>query len=185
MSAKNLKHPNMTRRTRHTVVALAGLAWLAGSGPLSAQAGEGQVSLPMGTEAPDAALQDLDGNDVQLLDYADGKPTLIEFWASWCEQCEALQPEIDQVQADFGEQVNVVAVVVAVAQSLRRVRRYAETHGAEYPYLWDASGDAVRAYSATTTSIVVILDAEGKVAYTGVGPDQDLVGAVRGLLSGE
>ncbi|WP_420442364.1 TlpA family protein disulfide reductase [Candidatus Palauibacter sp.] len=152
---------------------------------MSGQAGAGQVSLATGTAGPDAALEDLDGNAVQLLDYAAGKPTLIEFWAAWCEQCEALQPEIDEVVADFGEQVNVVAVAVAVAQSLRRVRRHAESHGAEYPYLWDSEGEAVRAYSATTTSIVVILDAEGKVAYTGVGPDQDLVGAVTGILSAQ
>ncbi len=160
------------------IVALVALA-----GPLSGQAGAGQVSLATGTAGPDAALEDLDGNAVQLLDYAAGKPTLIEFWAAWCEQCEGLQPEIDEVVADYGEQVNVVAVAVAVAQSLRRVRRHAEAHGAGYPYLWDAEGEAVRAYSATTTSIVVILDAEGKVAYTGVGPDQDLVGAVTGILS--
>ncbi|WP_419162473.1 TlpA family protein disulfide reductase [Candidatus Palauibacter sp.] len=168
-----------------TVLAMAGIAWAAVAGPLNAQSGVGQVSLPAGTEGPDAALQDLDGNDVQLLDYAGDKPTLIEFWASWCEQCEGLQPQIDQVQADFGDRVNVVAVAVAVAQSLRRVKRHAEAHGAEYPYLWDASGAAVRAYSATTTSIVVILDADGKVAYTGVGPDQDLVGAVGEILSAE
>ena len=175
------------RRTRHTFVALAALAWsvvwAAPGGPLHAQAGEGQVSLPNGTQAPDAALEDLEGNEVRLLDYARGKPTLIEFWASWCEQCEALQPEIDRVQADFGDRVNVVAVAVAVAQSLRRVRRHAEAHASGYPFLWDAEGEAVRAYSATTTSIVVILDAEGKVAYTGVGPDQDLVGAATKILA--
>lgn len=153
------------------------------AGALSGQAGAGQVSLAAGTQGPDATLEDLDGNVVQLLDYAAGKPTLIEFWAAWCEQCEGLQPEIDRVQADFGDRVNVVAVAVAVAQSLRRVRRHAEAHAAEYPYLWDADGAAVRAYSATTTSIVVILDGEGRVAYTGVGPDQDLVGAVTGILS--
>ena len=164
------------------LAAIAGAALLS-AGPLQAQAGAGQVSLAAGTQGPDATLQDLDGNEIQLLDYAAGKPTLIEFWAAWCEQCEGLQPEIDRVQADFGDRVNVVAVAVAVAQSLRRVRRHAEAHGAEYPYLWDADGAAVRAYSATTTSIVVILDAEGKVAYTGVGPDQDLVGAVTGILS--
>ena len=158
-------------------------AVLLSADPLQAQAGAGQVSLAAGTQGPDATLQDLDGNEIQLLDYAAGKPTLIEFWAAWCEQCEGLQPEIDRVQADFGDRVNVVAVAVAVAQSLRRVRRHAEAHAAEYPYLWDADGAAVRAYSATTTSIVVILDAEGKVAYTGVGPDQDLVGAVTGILS--
>lgn len=185
MSSKSLKQSYPSRRARRIFMTLAGLAWLAAAGPLHAQAGEGQVSLPMGTQAPDAALQDLEGNDVQLLDFADGKPTLIEFWASWCEQCEALQPEIDEVVADYGEQVNVVAVAVAVAQSLRRVKRHAEAHGAGYPYLWDADGAAVRAYSATTTSIVVILDAEGKVAYTGVGPDQDLIGAVTGILSAQ
>ncbi len=164
---------------------LAALAALAPAAPLHAQAGAGQVSLAHGTQGPDATLQDLDGNEVRLLDDADGKPALFEFWAAWCEQCEGLQPEIDRVQADFGDRVNVVAVAVAVAQSLRRVRRHAEAHGAGYPYLWDADGEAVRAYSATTTSIVVILDAEGKVAYTGVGPDQDLVGAVTGILSAE
>ena len=177
---------SIERRTRHTFVALAGLAWSAtwaAGAPLHAQAGEGQVSLPTGTQAPDAALQDLEGNEVRLLDYARGKPTLIEFWASWCEQCEVLQPEIDRVQADFGDRVNVVAVAVAVAQSLRRVRRHAEAHASGYPFLWDADGEAVRAYSATTTSIVVILDAEGKVAYTGVGPDQDLVGAATKILA--
>jgi TATA-box binding protein (TBP) (component of TFIID and TFIIIB) len=33
-----------------------------------------------------------------------------------------------------------------------------------------------------TTSIVVLLDADGKVAYTGVGMQQDLIGAVEELL---
>ncbi len=148
------------------------------------QAGEGQVSLPLGTQGPGAALQDLDENDVDLLDYASGKPTLIEFWASWCELCEALQPQIDEIQASYGDQVNVVAVAVAVAQSLRRVRRHVDEHGAAYPYLWDSDGHAVRAYAATTTSIVVILDAEGRVAYTGVGAEQDLLGAIREILTG-
>ena len=171
------------RRIALSAIVVSVSASISLAGPLSGQAGAGQVSLAAGTPGPDAALEDLDGNVVQLLDYAAGKPTLIEFWAAWCEQCEGLQPEIDRVQADFGDRVNVVAVAVAVAQSLRRVRRHAEAHGAEYPYLWDADGAAVRAYSATTTSIVVILDAEGKVAYTGVGPDQDLVGAVTGILS--
>ncbi len=164
-----------------TAVAASAAALASFSGAAVAQAGVGQVSLAVGAPGPEATLQDLDGNEVRLLDYADGKPLLIEFWASWCEQCEALQPEIDEVQASFGDRVNIVAVAVAVAQSLRRVRRHAGAHDVAYPYLWDAGGEAVRAYAATTTSIVVILDGEGTVAYTGVGPDQDLVGAVSRL----
>ena len=140
------------------------------------------VSLPIGTPAPAVTVEDLDGNEVDLLALVDGKPALLEFWATWCEQCEALQPEIDRVQAMYGDEVSVVAVAVAVAQSVRRVQRHVADAGHDYPFLYDAGGAAVRAYKAPTTSVVVLLDAEGKVAYTGVGPDQDLVGAVERVL---
>jgi thiol-disulfide isomerase/thioredoxin len=141
------------------------------------------VGLPLGTQAPPAQLEDLDGNTVQLLDYVpEGKPALLEFWATWCELCEALQPQMDRIQADHGDDINVVAVAVAVAQSVRRVRRNLEDHDPGYPHLWDGKGEAVRAYHAPTTSVVVILDADGKVVYTGSGADQDLVGEVGKVL---
>lgn len=153
--------------------------------PISARGqagGEVSVSLPFGVQGPGAAVEDLDGNNVDLIDYVKGKPALIEFWATWCELCEALQPQLDEIQLKYGERMNVVAVAVGVAQSVRRVRRHLEEHDPGYPYLWDARGAAVRAYNATTTSIVVMLDGDGKVVYTGVGASQDLTGEVRRLL---
>ncbi len=159
-----------------------GAALLIAPSPLSAQAGEGEVGPPLGTVAPGAMVEDLEGNPVQLLDYVAGKPTLLEFWASWCENCEALQPQLDEIHARYPDRINVVAVAVAVAQSQRRVRRHVEEHAPGYPYLWDARGEAVRAYEALTTSVVVLVDGDGKVAYTGVGSGQDLVGAVARLF---
>jgi len=155
--------------------------------PLSARAqagGEGGVSLPIGTVAPTAALEDLEGNAVDLASFVPaGKPAIIEFWATWCELCEALQPQLDRIQATHGDRVSIVAVAVGVAQTVRRIQRHLEDHDPGYPYLFDARGAAVRAYNATTTSIVVMLDAEGKVAYTGVGAQQNLTAAVERLLS--
>lgn len=72
--------------TRHRVVrvgmllALAALAVM--SPPLAAQSGG--VSLALGTPAPAAELEDLDGNAVFLMDYIEpGKPAVFEFWATW------------------------------------------------------------------------------------------------------
>lgn len=143
------------------------------------------VGPAVGTQAPAAALEDLDGNAVQLLSYAPrGKPALIEFWASWCEQCEALQPQLDRIRARHGDELSMVAVAVAVSQSVRRVKRHLDEHDPGYPYLWDARGEAVRAYNALTTAVVVLLDAQGKVAYAGVGSDQKLEAEVAKLLGG-
>ncbi len=152
--------------------------------PLGANAQtHGGVSLALGAEGPTADLEDLEGNPVRLLDYVEeGKPAVIEFWATWCELCEALQPQLDQIQMRHGNEVNVVAVAVGVSQSVRRVKRHLEGHDPGYPFLFDKRGAAVRAYNATTTSIVVMLDRDGAVAYTGVGAEQDLLAAVEWLL---
>lgn len=162
-------------------VGLVIAAMALGPGPAAAQSGG--VSLAVGTQAPDAELETLDGEVVSLLDFVEpGKPALIEFWATWCEQCEELQPELDAVHARYGDDLRIVAVAVGVSQSPRRVRRHLEDHDPGYPFLYDARGNAVRAYSAATTSIIVMLDGEGRVAYTGVGPEQDLQSVVEGLL---
>lgn len=172
--------PVALRPSAHGLAALLLALALAPSG---IEAQSGGVSLALGTVGPDAELEDLDGNAVALLDFVEpGQPAVLEFWATWCEQCEALQPQFDELQARFGDRISVVAVAVGVSQSVRRVRRHLEDHDPGYPYLYDARGAAVRAYNATTTSIVVMLDAEGKVAYTGVGVDQDVLGAAEALL---
>lgn len=174
------------RRTLYRVLAreLAFCLLLAALAParLVGQAVHG-VGPAIGSMAPDAALEDLNGNPVRLMDYIRGKPALIEFWASWCENCEALQPQLDEIHARWGDEIVVVAVAVAVGQTPRRVKRYMEEHGTGFPYLWDARGEAVRAYNAATTSIVVLVDRRGEVVYTGVGSQQDLVAAVKKLLS--
>ena len=163
-------------------LALSATTALALSLTTAPAAGQG-VSLPLGTQAPAATLEDLDGNPVQILELVeDGKPTVIEFWASWCHECQELEPEMDRVQATYGQDVNVVAVAVAVSQSPRRVKRHVEEYGSEFPYLWDGDGEAVRNYKVPGTSVVIILDGTGKVAYTGSGGNQDLVEAVQKLL---
>ena len=176
-----------TRRTNPRTQAAAILAvvlTLAVPSPAAAQEMEDGLGLPAGTPAPDAQVEDMEGNAVSLLDVVGGRPALIEFWASWCEQCERLQPQIDEVQRRFGSEVAVVAVAVAVSQSRRRVRRHVERHAAAHTYVYDARGEAVRAYRALTTAIVVLVDGEGRVVSTGVGPGQRLVEGVEGMLQG-
>jgi len=43
----------------------------------------------------------------------------------------------------------------------------------------------VRAFEAPATSYLVILDGDGRVAYTGLGRDQDVVQALRMVVPDE
>ncbi len=148
---------------------------------LAAQ-GMNEVGLPLGTTPPAVQIEDLDGNAVDLSQYGSGKPVLMEFWATWCEVCKALHPAMVAAQKRFGEQVDFLSVSVAVNQTPRSIKRYLERHPVPGRVLWDAGGKATRAYAAPTTSYVIILDAAGRVAYTGVGADQDLEAALEKAL---
>lgn len=164
-------------RRRVTVTGVL-IATLAGATLVSAQ----DVGLPLGT-VPDAVqLETLDGTAVDLADYIGRKPVLIEFWATWCPLCEALEPKLHAVRRTHGDALAIIIVAVGVNQNPRSIRRHTANHDMPDEILFDARGRATRAFRAPTTSYVVALDATGRVVYTGVGEDQDLAGAAQKAL---
>ncbi len=144
---------------------------------LEAQA-YGEIGIALGEHPELVEIEDLDGNPVSLARYAQGRPVLIEFWARWCENCEALLPQMRDVYSRYKDQIEFLAVSVAVAQTPRSVKRHLAEHPVDFPTLWDVGGRAVRAFRAPATSYVVALDKDGQVVYTGTGPEQDIEAAV-------
>lgn len=136
------------------------------------------VGLSIGAVPDAVVLEDLDGNPVDLGELIGRKPVLVEFWATWCPVCEALQPRIEAAHRRFGDDVAFVIVAVGVNQNPRRIRRHLERHPMPGLLLWDGAGRAARAFQAPTTSYVVVLDAAGRVVYTGTGEDQEIEAAV-------
>ncbi len=147
---------------------------------MSAVALEAQdTGLPIGTVAPAAALETLTGEAANLSSViGNGKPTLIEFWATWCSNCRQLEPALVAAQRSYGDRVRCVAVAVSVNQSSERVRRYVTEHLQGFTHFYDRRGTAVTNYDVPATSYVVILDKDGKVIYGGVGGDQDIARAL-------
>jgi peroxiredoxin len=158
---------------RNTAVALALLALAVSS------AGAQETGLAVGARAPAVAVRDLEGTTVDLGQYLGKQPLFLEWWATWCEQCDVLLPRVRAARAELGERVQFFGINVAVNQSPERVRRYVESNDVPFRTLYDAEGTSTRAYAAPATSYVVIVDRAGRVAYTGTGGDQDFLGALR------
>ena len=62
-----------------------------------------------GQLAPDFTLTNLDGEEVSLSDYRD-KYVLINFWTTWCPNCLAELPYLEELQVNYPEEVKVLAV---------------------------------------------------------------------------
>jgi len=145
---------------------------------LAAPAGAQDEGIAVGAKAPVVIVNDIDGKPVNLADYIGRQPVLLEFWATWCSVCEELLPKVKAAHATYGESVAFFGVNVTVNQTPERVRRWIASHNPPYRTLYDDKGVSTRAYEAPVTSYIVIIDATGKVAYTGSGVDQDISGAL-------
>jgi thiol-disulfide isomerase/thioredoxin len=62
-----------------------------------------------GQKAPTAPFADADGQDVTLADF-EGKPLLLNIWATWCAPCKAEMPTLDTLARLEKDRMAVIAV---------------------------------------------------------------------------
>jgi thiol-disulfide isomerase/thioredoxin len=141
--------------------------------------------LAVGETPEPIVLETIDDEPVDLGEVYGARPVLIEFWATWCAVCRGLEPEMRAAHEAYGDRVEFVVVAAAVGQTKDQIRQHLERRPLPGRMLWDTRGRFARAFDAPGTGWVVILDAEGEVAYSGTGPDQDLVAALTELLGSE
>jgi thiol-disulfide isomerase/thioredoxin len=142
------------------------------------------IGLEIGSAAPVVKLHTLDGKVADLGEYVGKKPVLLEFWATWCGNCQELEPSMKVLHEKYGKQVAFVGVAVSVNQSPARISAYVDKHKLPWTQLFDTKGEASGAYDAPATSYIVVLDGAGKVVYTGLGGKQDLEPALKKAIGG-
>jgi thiol-disulfide isomerase/thioredoxin len=183
--------PSAISHQRRTLALIGALATLAVSpaasvpgSPFPVPALQAQeTGLPVGSKAPSSTIvETLDGKSFDIGQYIGKTPVLIEFWATWCPNCKALEPTMLEVAKKYGSKVKFIGVAVSVNQSPERVKLYAEKHELPLEVYFDRKGTATDAYDAAATSYVVIMDKTGTVVYTGLGGSQNLEAAIKKAL---
>src|SRR6185436_7412013 len=140
------------------------------------------LGIEIGSTAPGAKVQTLDGKEADLSQYFGKSVVVMEFWATWCPNCKELEPTLLQVLKKYDKQVKFVGVAVSVNQNAERVKAYVEKHALPGDHYFDNKGNATGAYDAPATSYVVVVNKAGKVVYTGLGGKQNLDAAIKKAL---
>ena len=148
--------------------------------PLSSSAQD--LGIQVGKRAPAAMVRDLAGKPVDIGSYVGKTPMLIEFWATWCGNCQHLEPALIAAQKKYGKKVRFIGVAVSVNQSPERVKLYVAKHKLAHQILFDDEGDATDKYEVPATSYIVVINKKGNVVYTGLGGDQNIEAAIRKAL---
>jgi thiol-disulfide isomerase/thioredoxin len=137
-----------------------------------------EAGIEVGATAPHAAVYTLDGKEMDLGQFVGDQPVVLEFWATWCPLCKALEPSMSAARAKYNGRVRFVSVGVPDNQSAAKQKAFVEEKHIGGEFVFDRDSKAVRAYKVPHTSYVVVVAPSGKVVYTGVGAEQDISAAV-------
>lgn len=92
---------------------------------------------------PAAPLEALARQSLDLpVALADGRPTIVEFYADWCEACRAMAPAMETIEQQHRGQLDVVLLNVDNPRWQPEVDRY-EVNGIPQLELFDAGGTAI------------------------------------------
>lgn len=166
--------------------------------------------LGIGEAAPDFSLRGIDGKIYTLESFRESKLLMIVFTANHCPTAQAYEERMKKLQQDFDpDKLCLIAIssnhptavcleelgYTDLGDSFEDMKIRAADAAFNFPYLYDGDTQEVaRAYGATATPHVFLLDEERKLSYRGRIDDMedpyqqptrlDARNAVEALLAG-
>jgi len=143
----------------------------------------------LSAQLPKSTLKDINGRTVQTDTLRNnGRPFIIDFFATWCKPCNRELDAIAEVYEDWRQEtgVKIIAISLDQAQNINKVKPLVENHGWEYEVLLDPNGELKRAFGIQTIPFVLICDGEGNIVYKHNGytdgAETELIEKVRELI---
>ena len=99
---------------------------------------------------------------------AEGKPVVLNFWATWCPPCKAEMPDIQKLYETYGDDGEVVILGVAAPNFSNEtdeegIRTFLKQNGYTYPVLMDTAGELFMQYGISSYPTTFMIDKEGNV----------------------
>lgn len=137
-----------------------------------------QGTLPAATAQPAASPR-----TIRLADLA-GRPTVVNFWASWCQPCRDEADVLERFAQEYGPR-GVAFIGVNVWDSGDKASDFLDEFGVTYANGLDAGGSAAIEFGVTGLPETFFVDRQGQLVRKFIGPvtERALRAAVEELLS--
>ena len=130
--------------------------------------------------APTFSLEDAQGETQDFVSLLDGRPAVVNFWASTCGPCKMEMPHFQAAYESYGEDIQFFMVNVGDAmrgETRENAKSFLEQSAYTFPVYYDLDYSGVMAYALRGFPATFFLDKEGRlVTYAnGMISDQTLV----------
>lgn len=120
----------------------------------------------------DATVYTIGGEPVELSQIANGKPLVINFWATWCPYCVKEFPDYQTILSEYGDRVSFAFVDVpgSKGETPEKALEWLQQNGYEdFPAYFDNDWEASGVFGARSLPTTAVVSAEGEIQGISAG----------------
>lgn len=126
-------------------------------------------AVQVGTSAPNFTLVDLNGN-THTLESLEGKPVIVNFWATWCAPCRVEMPEFEEAFADYADDELVILAINREEDPETVEEFFIQEMGLTFTPLLDSNAEVAERYGVFNMPTTYFIDTDGTVTDVHRGP---------------
>ncbi len=127
-----------------------------------------QANTKIGQPAPDFELKDINGQKWSLKEQK-GKIVILNFWSSWCKDCQEEKKSIQSYLSKNGSDKELVFVTIAYKDNPATIAELVKKKGYSFPVLLD-DGVVSKTYGITGVPETFLIDKNGILRHKIIGP---------------
>jgi peroxiredoxin len=110
-----------------------------------------------------------------------GRVVLLNFWATWCQECRPEMPLFERLHRDFAAQ-GLSVIGINAREGAATVREYSKEFGLTFPLVLDSRGEINAAYGVIGLPTTFIIGRDGRAVALAVGPREWASAPARALI---
>ncbi len=138
---------------------------------------------------PKVTVKDLKGVPVEVSTFSnDGKPFIIDFWATWCVPCIRELANINKVYEKWQTETGVKLIAISIddSRTSKKIPQFVKGRNWKYEFYNDENSDLKRAMGVNSPPHTFIVNVKGEIVWEhsgyADGSEEHVIEKVKELL---